>query len=90
MYERYGGMMTVTDVSKELGVNRQGAADWLKGRVKGCQVGKRIKFETDQVAKAICNSRDMTMTSMNAAGAKLAKATGTPASHQCVMMIRLM
>lgn len=57
MYERYGGMMTVTDVSKELGVSRQGAADWLEGRVKGCQVGKRIKFETDMVAKAICDIR---------------------------------
>lgn len=53
LYNRYGGMMTVQDVARELGTGRGAAKEWLEGRVKGCPIGKRVKYETDQVARAI-------------------------------------
>lgn len=58
-WNRYGGMMTLTDVSKELGVgSRQTAKKFVDAReIPGIVVGDRIKYESRQVAKAIVNAR---------------------------------
>lgn len=56
---RYGGMMTLTDVGKELGVgSRQTAKKFVEAReIPGITVGERIKYESRLVAKAIVNAR---------------------------------
>lgn len=59
MYRRYGGMMTTTDLSKELGVNRDAAKEWARAEGIGNRIGKRIKYETDQVARRIVETRGM-------------------------------
>lgn len=56
-YEKYGGMMTITDVARELGTSRSVAKRWLEERVPGIKVGERIKYESRMVAKAIVNAR---------------------------------
>ncbi len=59
MRELYGGMMTLTDVARELSVNRDVARAWVRSLGLGVQVGKRVRYETDEVAKAIVRARGM-------------------------------
>lgn len=59
LYRRYGGMMTTTDLSKELGVNRDAAKAWARSEGIGNRIGKRIKYETDEVARRIVETRGM-------------------------------
>lgn len=55
----YGGMMTTSDVTRELGLgSRVSAKAWLiEHRIPGVLIGKRIKYETDAVAAEIVNGR---------------------------------
>ncbi len=57
----YGGMMTIVDLMKELGYgSRHSARAWLDTvDVEPVRVGRSIRYETDQVAKAIVNGRGM-------------------------------
>ena len=57
MFERYGGLMTVADLERELGVNRAIAKKWAQDNVPGVMIGKRVRYETRLVAKAIVNAR---------------------------------
>lgn len=57
--ERYGGMMTVTDLAKELGTCREYAKKWGMEKGLGIMINSRIKFESRLVAKAIVNGRGM-------------------------------
>ena len=59
MRDLYGGMMTLTDVAKELCSNRDVARAWVRSLGLGVQVGKRVRYETDEVAKAIVQARGM-------------------------------
>lgn len=59
MRELYGGMMTLTDVAKELGTTRDVARAWVRGLGLGTQIGKRVRYETDEIAKAIVQARGM-------------------------------
>ncbi len=57
----YGGMMTIADLTKELGYGSpKSARAWLSTvGVEAVRVGRGIRYETDQVAKAIVNGRGM-------------------------------
>lgn len=57
--EIYGGMMTLTDVARELGRDRSVARAWVRSLGLGTQIGKRVYYETDEIAKAIVNGRGM-------------------------------
>lgn len=57
--ELYGGMMTLTDVAKELSVTRGVAREWVRSKGLGAQIGKRVYYETDEIAKAIVQARGM-------------------------------
>ena len=57
--EIYGGMMTLTDVARELGRDRSVARVWVRELGLGTQIGKRVYYETDEIAKAIVNGRGM-------------------------------
>lgn len=59
MRELYGGMMTATDLSKELGMKRENAKVWALEHGLGNLIGKRVKFETDEVARRIVEMRGM-------------------------------
>lgn len=59
MREIYGGMMTLTDVAKELGRSRDVARAWVRSLELGTQIGKRVYYETDEIAKAIVHGRGM-------------------------------
>lgn len=56
---RYGGMMSVTDLSKELSTNRENAKKWGMSKGIGIQVNGRIKFESRVVAREIVRARGM-------------------------------
>lgn len=55
----YGGMMTLTDVARELGRTREVARVWVRSLGLGTQIGKRVYYETDEIAKAIVQGRGM-------------------------------
>ena len=57
LFEKYGGMMSVSDLMKELSSSRTTAKQWANEHVEGILIGVRIKYETRLVAKAIVNSR---------------------------------
>lgn len=57
--EIYGGMMTLTDVAKELSVGREVARAWVRELGLGSQIGRRVRYETDEIAKAIVLGRGM-------------------------------
>lgn len=59
--EQYGGMMTIVDLTKELGYGSpKSARAWLATvDVEPVRVGRSLRYETDQVAKAIVNGRGM-------------------------------
>ncbi len=55
----YGGAMSLTDLAKELSTTKPTAKEWARERDIGFSTGARIKYETDEVAKAIVNARGM-------------------------------
>ena len=57
----YGGMMTIADLAKELGdSSHKSARAWLATvDVEAVKVGRSLRYETDQVAKAIVDGRGM-------------------------------
>lgn len=55
--KKYGGLMTVADLERELGVTRSVAKKWAQDNVPGVMIGKRVKYEARLVAKAIVNAR---------------------------------
>ena len=57
MYDRHGGMMSYTDIAKELGTSREIAKRWAIDNVPGTIIEKRTKYETRLVAKAIVDKR---------------------------------
>lgn len=59
MREIYGGMMSLCDLGRELGMKPENARIWAAEHGIGNLIGKRIKFETDQVAKIIVEGRGM-------------------------------
>lgn len=59
MREIYGGMMSLTDVAHELGRTREVARAWVRSLGLGARIGKRVYYETDEIAKAIVQARGM-------------------------------
>lgn len=61
MYDRYGGMMTITQVKKELGVkDARTAKDMLRDLgVEPIKLGRSNRYETYLLAKALVNRRGM-------------------------------
>lgn len=61
MYSRYGGLMTLADVKKELGVkdNRTAKKHIEELGIEPIKLGQSIKYETSMLAKAIVNRRGM-------------------------------
>jgi len=57
----YGGMMTTTDLTKELGYSsRSSARAWLRETsIPGVRMGNQIRYATDLVAKTIVDRRGM-------------------------------
>lgn len=56
----YGGMMSLTDLTRELGLKDPRAAKaWAVRNGIGNQVGRWIRFDTDAVAKTIVMGRGM-------------------------------
>lgn len=59
MREIYGGMMSLTDLAKELGMKPEAAKAWAREAGIGNRIGSRIKYETDEVARVLVNGRGM-------------------------------
>ena len=55
----YGGMMTLSDLSRELGMKPEDAKVWAMEQGLCIQLGKRLKVETDMLAKFIVQRRGM-------------------------------
>ncbi len=55
----YGGMMTLTDVARELSSGRDTARAWVRQHGLGVRVGNRTRYETDEIAKALVQGRGM-------------------------------
>lgn len=55
----YGGMMTLADLSRELGMKKDAARSWATEQGIGVRIGSRIKYETDEVARRIVERRGM-------------------------------
>ena len=57
----YGGMMSLSDLARELGVNREAAKRWAFEKGIGNNtvmcVGGRVKYDTRLVVKEIMNGR---------------------------------
>lgn len=57
--EIYGGMMSANDLHRELGMEPEAASKLMLANGIGNRIGKRVKFETDMVAKFIVERRGM-------------------------------
>ena len=57
----YGGMMTMTDLTHELGYgSKKSARAWVASvELEGTRIGRSIKYDTDLVAKALVAGRGM-------------------------------
>ena len=56
----YGGMMSLEDLSRELRVNKDAARGWAQSHGIGNLIDRRrVKYETDVVAKIIVLGRGM-------------------------------
>lgn len=56
----YGGMMTLAQLTRELGLKDTRAAKaWAIANGIGNQIGRNIKYDTDTVAKTIVLGRGM-------------------------------
>lgn len=63
MYDRYGGMMTLRQVKKELGVSDDRTAkEHLRDLgVHPTRIGRAVKYETYLLAKALVTRREITI-----------------------------
>lgn len=60
MREIYGGMMSLTDLTRELGLkDKRVAKAWALQHGIGNQIGRWVKYDTDTVAKTIVMGRGM-------------------------------
>lgn len=60
MRDIYGGMMSLSDLTRELGLKDPRAAKaWAAANGIGNQIGRWIKYDTDTVAKTIVMGRGM-------------------------------
>ncbi len=59
--DEYGGMMTLVQLTHELGYSSpKSARSWVREHaLEGVMTGKSVRYETDEVAKAIVNARGM-------------------------------
>jgi transposase-like protein len=59
--EIYGGMMTLKQLSRELGYSSTNSArKWVQEHaLQGVRLGKSVRYETDQVARVIVDGRGM-------------------------------
>lgn len=55
----YGGVMTITDLAKEIGMNREAAKRWAMEENIGYSLNNRLRFETIEVARKIVEMRGM-------------------------------
>lgn len=57
----YGGMMTLRQLSKELSYGSDNSTrKWVREHaLEGVKMGKSVRYETDQVARAIVEGRGM-------------------------------
>lgn len=57
--ELYGGMMTVADLTIELGYkDRKSTKEWItQVALPGTMVGSRIRYDTDLVARTLVDAR---------------------------------
>lgn len=56
----YGGMMTLAQLTRELGLkDTRAAKSWAIANGIGNQIGRNIKYDTDTVAKTIVLGRGM-------------------------------
>lgn len=55
----YGGMMSLADLGRELGMKPEAARVWAQEKGIGNMVRSRLKIETDEVAKIIVMERGM-------------------------------
>lgn len=56
----YGGMMTLVDLTRELGLKDPRAAKaWAAEHNIGNQIGRRVRYDTDTVAKILVMGRGM-------------------------------
>ena len=60
MREIYGGMMSLTELTRELGLkDKRVAKAWALQHGIGNQIGRWVKYDTDTVAKTIVMGRGM-------------------------------
>ena len=59
MYNLYGHAMSLSDLCRATGMGRVAAREWAQKEGLGQQYGKRITYETAQVAKRIVQLRGM-------------------------------
>lgn len=57
--EIYGGMMSIADLSRELNMKPEAAREFAIENGLGVLIGKRLKVDTDMVAKLIVQRRGM-------------------------------
>lgn len=56
----YGGMMSLTDLTRELGLkDPRTAKAWAAANGIGNRIGNRVRYDTDSVAKTIVMGRGM-------------------------------
>lgn len=57
----YGGMMTLAQLSQELGYSSNNSTKkWVREHaLEGVRMGKSVRYETDQVARVIVDGRGM-------------------------------
>lgn len=60
MREIYGGMMSLTELTRELGLkDKRVAKAWAAANGIGNQIGRLVKYDTDTVAKILVLGRGM-------------------------------
>lgn len=57
--EEYGGLMNMSELSRELNVKPETARQWAMEQGICIQIGKRIKADTDSVARILVQKRGM-------------------------------
>lgn len=58
--EVYGGMLSLTQLTRELGLKDQRAAKaWAEEHGIGNQIGSRVRYDVDQIAKVLVMGRGM-------------------------------
>ena len=58
--EEYGGMLSLKQLTRELGLKDTRAAKaWAEEHGIGNQIGPRVRYDADQIAKALVMGRGM-------------------------------